>query len=132
MSLSHLKKERYDVFAINPKKLEGINADITQSINGLLEVSLHKNYSITYAGNTIAIDYSDIQGIRIVAPITYDLVLFCAEGIDYSIIKPGASLKVYCSEKNEAKKYAFVINGKTYPLIAFFDKTAGNQGLLRE
>lgn len=130
ISVSHLKKERYEVFSTHPNKLGGTNIDTAQLISGLTEISLHKNYSIVYAGNTIAIDYSELQGIKIVDPQVYESVHYQAESMEYSIVKPTASLKVYCSDQNEAKKYSVLINGNIHSLVEYYDESAGNRYLI--
>ena len=130
VSASRVKRERYEVYALNPMKLGGSNLDITPLASGLIDLALHKNYSVTYAGNTIAIDYSEVQGIRIVAPSVFESALFLLDGEEYAITKPGASLKVYCANENEAWKYSVVINGISHSLVEFFDKLAGNRALI--
>ncbi len=130
ISSSRIRRERYEVYVIHPNKLGGTNLDITPLPNGLLELALHKNYSILYAGNTIAIDYSEIQDIRIVAPSVFESAFYQSAGIEYSIPKSGASLKVYCADKNEARKYSVLINGTTHPLTDYYDETAKNRCLI--
>lgn len=130
VSINRIKKEKYIVYAAKPEKLEGSNVDIEKYPNGLVEVSPHKNYTLKYAGNTIAIDSSEISGIRIVSPSIYEAVHYVLDGTEYSVTKPGAALKVYCSDKSEAHKYSVLINGTAHPLIEFFDVSANNRCLI--
>lgn len=130
ISLNRIKKERYEVFAINPYKLGGSNVDVTILKSGLCDVRLHKNYSIEYEGNTIAIDSSELTGIRVVAPSLYGAAHYLLDGRDFDIVKPFASLKVYLNGENDARKYSLVINGEYHSLAEYFDYLAGNRCLI--
>ena len=130
ISLNRIKKERYEVFAINPSKIGGSNVDVNILESGLCDVRLHKNYSLDYEGNTIAIDSSELSGIRVVAPSVYGSAHYLLDGREFDIVKPFASLKVYLNGENDARKYSLVINGEHHSLSEYFDYLAGNRSLI--
>ena len=130
ISVNRLKKERYEVYALNPSRIGGINVDVTLLESGLCDVRLHKNYSIEYENNTIAIDSSELTGIRVVAPSLFGAAHYLLDGKDFDIVKPFASLKVYLNSENDARKYSLVINGEYHSLFEYFDFLAGNRCLI--
>lgn len=130
ISPTKIRREKYLVYAKNINKLIGKNVDIVPFVNGMCEVSFHKNYSLEYWGNTIAIDSSDIQGIRIVKPAISEAAVFEIKGEEYQIAKPSASLKVYYSERKILQKYSLRIDDKQYQLSEFEDTMSGNRAVI--
>jgi len=130
ISANRLRKEKYDVFVPNYSRLSGKNIDVLTTMHNMCEMSFHKDYSLEYAGNTLAIDTSDIKGIRIIRPSTIDNARYISDGEDYYLTRKGASLKVYYERESEAKKYRVEINGENYSLSKFYDSFAGNRSVV--
>ena len=130
VNTSKIRKERYQVFATYPTKLSGSNLDIVPYANGMCEIAFHKNFALEYAGNVIALDSSDIQGIRLVKPMVAEKSVYIYAGDSYLITDTNASLKVYCSDKKTASKYCVQINGENYALTKFYDAVADNRAVI--
>lgn len=130
ISVNRLRKEKYDVFVPNYNRLGGKNIDFLSTLHNMCEMSFHKDYSLEYKGNTLAIDTSDIKGIRIIRPSVIDNARYISDGEDYYLTRTGVSLKVYFDKESEAKKYWVDIDGEKYSLFEFYDSFAGNRSVV--
>jgi len=130
ISPSRIKREKYQLFVTNRKKLTGLNVDITPFANGMCEVAFHKNFALEYADNTIAIDTADIQGIRVVKPSVSEKASYLYQGETYLITDPSSSLKVYCTDEKTITKYCVQINDITHSLLDFFDRMSENRAVI--
>lgn len=127
---SRLRREKYQLYAIKRDKLTGANIDIVPFLNGMCEISLHKNYALEYSDNTIAVDSSEISGIRLVKPTVSEKAVFLRMGDTFFISPPTTSLKIYYSDKHTAEKYHILINEKNYSLTEYFDNISGNRSVI--
>ena len=130
INVNSITKEKYDVFVPKYNMLKGENIDLIPVNNGLCEISLHKNYVLEYAGNTISIDTSDIKGIRITEPVGFDNARFLLDGEEYQLLKMNTSLKVYYENREEAIKYRVIINGINKSLADYYDSDANNRSVI--
>ena len=127
---NRLRKEKYEVFIPRYSKLNGKNIDIVLHMNGMCEMSLHKDFALEYAGNTVAIDTSDIKGVRIIRPAVFENAHYAVDGEDYYLVKKGSSLKIYYENEEEAKKYRAVVNDENHSLLDYYDDFAGNRSII--
>ena len=130
ISINRLRRQKYDVFVPNIGKLQGSNIDFEPHLNGMFEMALHKDYSIEYAGNTLALDTSEIKGIRIIRPDIVDDARYVSDGEEYYLLKKGGSLKAYFEKEADAKQYQIEMNGEYRSLSEFFDSFAGNRSVI--
>ena len=130
ISANRIRKETYEAFVPDFGKLEGKNIDASRLPNGLCKIAFHKDFLLEYAGNIIAIDTSDIKGVRIVRPAVFDNVRFVFNGEDCYLLEKNTSIKVYCDGEIEARKYSVSINGDIYSLTEFFDFFSGNRAVI--
>ena len=130
INISKLHKEKYEVFIPSINKMSVKNIDVSPMPHGMYEMAFHKDYLLEYAGNVLAIDTSDIKGIRVVRPQTVDNARILFNGEEYSIFTKDTSLKVYCEGKQEAGKYTVIVNGETHSLADFFDDSSGNRSVI--
>ena len=130
INASRIRREKYTVFAAHPNKLHGTNVDIVPFANGLCEIAFHKNFYLEYSGNSIAIDSSDIQGIRLVKPAVSDSSTYVYMGEEYLIARQNTSLKVYYSDQKVISKYQVQINGTIHALTEYHDEVAGNRAVI--
>lgn len=130
IGLNRLHKEKYDVFVPDYSRLNGKNFDVVTHMHGMCEMSLHKDYVLEYAGNTLAIDTSDIKGVRIIRPSVIENARYISDGEEYYLIAGSGSLKVYFEKEDDAKKYRVAINGENHSLAEFYDEFAGNRSVI--
>ena len=130
ISSNRLHKEKYDVFIPDISQLNGTNYDVVSMPYGMHEIALHKDYMLEYAGSIVAIDTSSIKGVRIVEPATHDNVRFVMGGEDFYLYQKGASIKVYCADLEEARRYSVGINGENHSLADYFDSFSGNRSII--
>lgn len=130
ISPSRLRREKYQLYAINRDKLTGANIDIVPYLNGMCEIALHKNYVLEYSANTIAVDSAEISGIRLVKPTVSEKATFMHMGDSFFIASPSTSLKIYYSDELTVEKYHVLINGNNYPLTEYVDKISGNRSII--
>ena len=130
ISSNRLRKEKYDVFIPDFRRLSGSNYDITSMQHGMYEIALHKEYMLEYSGGVVAIDTSNIKGIRIVEPATHDNVRFVKGGEEFYLYQKGSSIKVYCADIEEARKYRVSINDENHSLSNYFDSFSGNRSVV--
>lgn len=128
--VNRLRKERYEVFVPKYAKLRGKNIDVVPHLHGMCEMSFHKDYSLEYAGNTLAIDTSDIKGVRIIRPAVFENARYTLDGEDYYLVKKGSSLNVYYEKEDEAKKYRVIVNEENNSLLDYYDDFAGNRSVI--
>lgn len=127
VSSSRIKREKYQIYAKAPQKLYGTNVDIVFCANGMCEVAFHKNFTLEYNGNAIAIDSDGVQGIRLVKPMVSEISTYVQNGECYSIVTSNSTLKVYCSDESTAIKYGVRINDETDSLSKYYDAVSGNR-----
>lgn len=130
ISSNRLRKERYDVFIPDISKMNETNIDVVPMLHGMYEMALHRDFMLEYAGSVVAIDTSDIKGIRIVEPAIHNNVRYVMGGEDFYLYKKGTSLKVYCTSEDEARKYSVNINGEIHSLADFFDHISENRSVI--
>lgn len=130
INLSRVKREKYQLYAANMRKLCGTNIDTVQFANGMCEIAFHKGYALEYAGNLLAVDSADIQGVRLVKPFASDNSVFLQGGESYLITNPTASLKVYFSDDKILSKYYVQINNETSSLSNYFDAVSENRAVI--
>ena len=130
IGISKLRKEKYEVFIPSYNKMRVKNIDVSVMPRGMYELAFHKDYLLEYAGNVLAIDTSEIKGIRVVRPMTVENARFLFNGEEYSLFAKKTSLKIYCEGKREARKYAVIINGETHSLADYFDDLADNRSII--
>lgn len=130
ISPSRLRREKYQLYAINRNKLTGANIDIVPYLDGMCEIALHKNFALEYLDNTIAVDSSEISGIRLVKPTVSEKAIYMRMGDSFFIASPTTSLKIYFSDEHTTEKYHVLINGKNHPLTEYLDRVSGNRSVI--
>lgn len=131
INVTRIKKEKYQIFVTDIHKLNGKNVDIVNYVNGMCEIAFHKDFSLEYDGELVAVDSSNIQDVRIVKPLISQNSIYMYKGEVHNIIEKGASLKVYYSQLKEAQKYNVKINESIYSLLDFHDDIAGNRAVIK-
>jgi len=126
-----LRKESYYFFTSDPAKLTGSNVDIDQYSEGISKVSLHKDYTLLYAGELISMDILEIKDLRIVKPDAVNGAIYYLNGREYRIIEPNTLMSIYPGSEALLKRYHVTVNNKTYALSDIFDKNDKNRAVIR-
>ena len=126
-----LRKESYYFFTPSYKQLTGTNVDIEHYREGISKVSLHKGYTLTYAGVLISMDLLETRDLRIVNPVTKEGLTYRVKGKEFKIITSSAIMCLYFGSESLLKRYQVIVNDKVYALSYFFDKEAGNRSVIR-